>query len=601
MNITKIIAYAYYGGQNYQVDLPLILDTEIYNNLVLNADAYNHDWQDLHVTGNPGAIINTAFGKPVYSGNIPFYFVITSENNWASDDKDDYYRVLSLCGLNVTPINASHWDPPEYHSIYNPADQIISLTNGIFQDVGNLQWGSGGAIRESASIITQVYARCFLPHFAHIRLSDNRVDVYLSIWPEDILLNGTFNPAYDDANTDSGVHIRMYLNNSHTEITRIRIDSQVSFMWPPKTFKSFLGDVTVPDYTTDTDDPDNPYGENGTSGPGGGDGDLPPEGLDEIDPTVIPDVPTLDAADAGFISIYNPSVTDLKALSNFMWSGAFDLDTYKKLFSDPMESIIGLAIVPVAPTISGSKNVMFGTIDSGVNMPTVGSQYVKLDCGSVNIKKYVGSFLDAAPYVKISIYLPYIGFRELSPDDLMGGSINVQYIIDVLSGACACFIAHSTKGVLYTYNGSCISNIPLTAANFSGAIQNAITAVVSAAGVVAGAVTGAAPLTAMSASSLINSAANTACNSKPQIQRSGNLGGSAGIMSVQKPFIVIERPKISVPNHVQNYIGQTSNITANLGGLSGFTIVEYCHIEGVPCTTEELMEIESLLKGGVIL
>ena len=284
-----------------------------------------------------------------------------------------------------------------------------------------------------------------------------------------------------------------------------------------------------------------------------------------------------------------------------MWSGAFDLDTYKKLFSDPMESIIGLAIVPVAPTVSGSKNVMFGTIDSGVNMPTVGSQYVKLDCGSVNIKKYVGSFLDAAPYVKISIYLPYIGFRELSPDDLMGGSINVQYIIDVLSGACACFIAHSTKGVLYTYNGSCISNIPLTAANFSGAIQNAITAVVSAAGVVAGAVTGAAPLTAMSASSLINSAANTACNSKPQIQRSGNLGGSAGIMSVQKPFIVIERPKISVPNHVQNYIGQTSNITANLGGLSGFTIVEYCHIEGVPCTTEELMEIEGLLKGGVIL
>ena len=600
MNITKIIAYAYYGGQNYQVDLPLLLDTEIYNNLIANSSAYNHDWQNLHVTGNPGSIINTAFGKKVYSGNIPFYCVITSENHWASLDKDDFYRVLSLCGLNVNTINASHWTPTPSGSIYNDADQIISLTNEIFADVGNNQWGAGGAITESAALITHVYARSFIPQFADINISGNKVNVYLTIWPEDILLNGAFNPAYDEATTVSGVEIQMWLSNDHTEITRIKISSS-GFSWDPYTFKLFLGDVTVPDYTTDQDDPDNPYGDDGTSGPGGGDGDLPPEDLDGIDPTQIPDVPTLDAADAGFISIYNPSVAQLKALSSFMWSGAFDLDTYKKLFSDPMESIIGLAIVPVAPTISGSKNVMFGTIDSGVNMPTVGSQYVKLDCGSVNIKKYVGSFLDAAPYVKISIYLPYIGFRELSPDDLMGGSINVQYIIDVLSGACACFIAHSVKGVLYTYNGSCISNIPLTAANFSGAIQNAITAVVSAAGVVAGAVTGAAPLTAMSASSLINSAANTACNSKPQIQRSGNLGGSAGIMSVQKPFIVIERPKVSVPNKVQNYIGQTSNITANLGGISGYTIVEYCHIEGVPCTTEELTEIESLLKQGVIL
>ena len=66
-------------------------------------------------------------------------------------------------------------------------------------------------------------------------------------------------------------------------------------------------------------------------------------------------------------------------------------------------------------------------------------------------------------------------------------------------------------------------------------------------------------------------------------------------------FIIIERPNISVPNKVQHYMGQTSNMTASLGGLSGMTIVEAVHLEGIPCTTSELAEIESILKSGVIL
>ena len=299
--------------------------------------------------------------------------------------------------------------------------------------------------------------------------------------------------------------------------------------------------------------------------------------------------------------MYNPTVQELQALSAFMWSSAFDLDTYKKLFSDPMESIIGLAIVPVAPDTGAYQNVKFGTITSDVAMNVISNQYKKVNCGSVDIQKYVGCFMDYSPYTKISIYLPYIGIRDLSPDDLMGGSINVTYIVDVLTGSCACFISHSVKGVLYAYNSSCITNVPLTAQNFSGAIQNAVSAVISGVGVIAGAATGAAPITAMGAMGLLNSAANTAMNSKPHIQRSGNLGGSAGIMSVQKPFIIIERPNLSVPSNVQHYVGQTSNLTRNLGNCSGFTMVEYIHLHDIPATSEELSEVETLLKQGVIL
>ena len=146
-----------------------------------------------------------------------------------------------------------------------------------------------------------------------------------------------------------------------------------------------------------------------------------------------------------------------------------------------------------------------------------------------------------------------------------------------------------------------ICNVPLTAANFSGAIQNAVSAVISGAGAVAGMVTGSAPLTAMGATGLLQSAANTALNSKPQIQRSGNLGGAAGIMSILTPYVIIERPKLSVANRLEQYVGQTTNISYTLGSLSGFTMIEYIHVEDCPGTTEEVAEIESLLKQGVYL
>ena len=209
--------------------------------------------------------------------------------------------------------------------------------------------------------------------------------------------------------------------------------------------------------------------------------------------------------------------------------------------------------------------------------------------------------MDYDPYVKINLYLPFIGFRTLSADDIMGGSINVQYIVDVLTGACCAFVKHSTRGVLYSYNGSCITNVALSGVNYSGAIQNAVTTVAGGAGVIAGIATGAAPVTAMSAIAMLGSAANTAMNSKGHIQRSGNMGGSAGLMGVKKPFVVIERQRYSVPDNYEKFVGFMSNITMSLGACSGITYVEQVHLEGITATSAEKAEIESLLKGGVIL
>ena len=347
------------------------------------------------------------------------------------------------------------------------------------------------------------------------------------------------------------------------------------------------------------DDDDNPYGTE-TSIFGGGDGDFDDAGVDDITKIDVPDVPSVSVTGCGFIKIYNPSKSQLLSLSSFLWSSAFDIDSFKKLFSDPMEAIIGLGVVPVTPSIGGSANVKFGDIDSGVSMPVVNNQYIQKSMGTVSVKKYVGCFMDYSPYTSIQIYLPYIGIRELSPDDVMNDTIQLDYNIDVLSGGCAALISTAKKGLLYQYNGSCIANIPLTAINYSGAIQNAVSALGSVATTVVGAVSGAAPLAAMGVAGLATSAANTAVNSKPQVQRSGSMGGAAGLMSSQKPYLIINRPRMSVPDKLNKFSGNTCNVTMKLSACTGFTMIDTIHLSGMKCTDNERDELMNILRQGVI-
>ena len=335
-----------------------------------------------------------------------------------------------------------------------------------------------------------------------------------------------------------------------------------------------------------------------TWGGGNGDREIDP---DEIEKAEIPDLPTLSATDTGLITVYTATGAQLGALANYLWANWWDIDTnFKKLFSDPMNCLIGLSIVPVAPTAGGAENVKFGNITTNIALNKVTSQYVELDCGSINIKEWIGSFLDYSPFVNISLYLPYCGYHELSPDDVMNDTIHVVYHVDVLSGGCCAMVETAKKGLLYMYNGSCIANVPITAINYSGAIQNAVSAVGAGLSMAAGIATGAAPLTAMGAASMLSSAANTAINSKPTIQRSGAMGGAAGLMSYQKPLLVITRPRMSVPDKLNKFTGLTTNVTMNLSQVKGFTQVELIHLTSVPATQAEKEELTRILREGAI-
>ena len=333
-----------------------------------------------------------------------------------------------------------------------------------------------------------------------------------------------------------------------------------------------------------------PYEKGGSSsGTGGGTGNFDGTG-DDVD---IPSLPTLSAVDTGFITLFNPSIAQLKNLANYMWDGSlFDLNTWQKLFADPMDAILGLSIVPVAVPNGGTGDVKVGNISTNVSMTKAASQYVEVDCGTINVNEYWGAYLDYDPYTKAEIYLPYCGIHPIATDDIMGKAVHVVYHVDILSGACCAYVKCGGS-VLYSFIGQCASSIPISGTDFTNVINGVISAAVNVGSMVA---TGGA-----SAPLAVPALAQTAVNSmKPSIEKSGAMSGTGGMMAVQTPYLILTRPRQALPSRQNTFTGYPSFITESLGDLSGYTEIEEIHLENISATESELSEIENLLKSGVI-
>ena len=347
-----------------------------------------------------------------------------------------------------------------------------------------------------------------------------------------------------------------------------------------------------PDFPPTVEDPyeagGGDTGDDDTDGKGGtGDFD------GTTDPIDFPDLPTVSAVDTKFITIFNPSKAQLTSLAEYMWSPLFDIDTLKKLWADPMDCILGLTMVPFSVPNGGTGTVSIGNVSTGISMTKAGSQYVAIDCGSINVKEFWGGYLDYDPYTKFQIYLPYVGIKPLLADEIMGKSIHVKYHCDILTGACNCFVK-CDGSVLYSFNGQCSTQIPISGNDW----RNTISAAINIAGQAAGMYVSGGSTAPMAISSIAQSAVN---GLKQTVEKSGSLSGTGGMLAIQKPYLIATRPKQAVPKNQNKFTGYPAFITRTLSSCSGYTEVYSCHLENIPCTADELNEIENLLKSGVIL
>lgn len=335
-------------------------------------------------------------------------------------------------------------------------------------------------------------------------------------------------------------------------------------------------------------DPDDPYPDDDS------DDDDPddPDGIPDPDPIPFPDDPTIDVLDSGFITLFAPTKAQVRTLADYMWSGGFDINTFRKIFADPMDCILGFNILPFTVPRGSLGYVVVGNISTGVEMYEASGQWVTIDCGSLDLGKIYDTYLDYAPYTKWSIYLPFIGLQQLSTDDVAHKTLHLKYKIDVLSCSCVAYIMCGDS-ILYQYSGSCGYSIPVTSDNFARMISNIVSIATTGASLVA---SGGA--TAPMAVGAMSSIANNVMGLKPDVKRGGSIGASAGLMGVQKPYVIIEIPRICKPKRQHYYLGYPSFITKKVDDVSGYTEWESIVLDGIPCTDSERDEILEVMKGG---
>lgn len=315
--------------------------------------------------------------------------------------------------------------------------------------------------------------------------------------------------------------------------------------------------------------------------------------------TQEPVLPTIGALSSGIIKCYLPTEQQLIDLTNFLWSPDF-FDNVIKNQASPMENIISLSVIPAISIVAGAKNIVIGNKDTNISSQYTQSEWVRVNCGEINMTEYFGNFCDYAPHTDLDIFLPFIGFQKLDTDDFMGGKIKLYYHVNVFTGTALAFIESTKSGkniIVATFEGNCQMNIPISNANYLQYYTGIAQSVMSVAGGAAQAATG----NMIGATQSIVSGIGSAISAKPAYSRSGGCSGVGSFMNSRKAYLMIHRPVPTTPIALKSEHGLVSNKYQRVGAYSGFTVCQNVILDGISATQSELDEIETLLKEGVII
>lgn len=314
----------------------------------------------------------------------------------------------------------------------------------------------------------------------------------------------------------------------------------------------------------------------------------PPDTGSGTSPTIV--LPTGNAS--SLWKVYHPSQAQVDAFGAWLWSSNF-VEQIKKMFNDPMQSIIGLHKIFAAPIDAGTATIKVGYLDSQVSSAYVNDQYVTVDCGSVTLREYFGNVFDYEPHTKVAIFLPFIGIQKLDVAEVMRSTISVVYHVDVFSGACLAEVSVTRDGgggCLYTFSGDASARYPISSGSYMGIVSG----VLSIAGGIAGTIaTGGAALPALMG------AGAAATHMHADVSHSGQISGNAGAMGGKVPYLIVVRPQTEVAKKSEKYYGYGANSYCKVESLSGFARLYNAVVRPNDSITDvERKEIQTILESG---
>lgn len=326
-------------------------------------------------------------------------------------------------------------------------------------------------------------------------------------------------------------------------------------------------------------------------------------------PVPKPGLPGKSGLELGFMSLWYMTSTQLQELSAYMWSDDFIDIIEKRLFVDPKDAIVNLMIMPYEPAHSGEPSLInFMGHATGKSGYRILDRWESLPKGSITIPRLLtnGWYLDYAPFTSCKIWLPFCGEHELDISDVMGKTLELEYLVDTLTGVCVANLTitnpeadDETEGTHYYYSGQMGVKVPVSASDYSS-LYNALISI-GATVATAGALGMAGELTAPIQIGMVATSATNVANMAPKCVYSSGGGAIEGALSGEYPFLIISEPIAFEAENQRNYIGYPCFSTYSLGNCSGYTKVLNIHLDNIPCTESEREQIRNLITSGVII
>lgn len=255
--------------------------------------------------------------------------------------------------------------------------------------------------------------------------------------------------------------------------------------------------------------------------------------------------PVAPTSELAFVNVYNPTQKELVDAANALFmnfSTGQIVDTNKYIVA------IHKVFVPVS-TNAALQPIKFGSYNTQVNSKVINQRLAHVSCGKVTVPELHHNALDYSPYTTVRIWLPFLGFFDLSIDELSNKEVELTYTIDLVNGKALAEISND-DGVIYRFVGTAYEREPY----HTESLNNVSTV-------------------------YINGAYN---------------------MADYTPYLLIERPINLTPSN-NDLEGLPTYKEVTIGDMTGYVRCRKVFAKDMIATEAEKNEIEALLCSGVLV
>lgn len=377
-----------------------------------------------------------------------------------------------------------------------------------------------------------------------------------------------------------------------------------------KTWKKIFTGSGMP-WSFDLDDVKSPYGENlnfptvpgqpnNPTGGGGGNGDNTEDDIDLPDVTFFPN--------SNSYNRYWLKSADLSRFQNWVFSETF-FNNILRLWNDPAEYLINISFYPFNGYLHDvnhvtTTNISIGNIGSDIQAYQMSDGYnARFRGGTFTLSEYYGTYLDYAPYTSAEIYIPYIGYRQLNINDVMGKKLELIYAVDwdtnqltatILTNDRPLTMFSAPFGVKLSLSGTNANQVAETISR--GVANTVMSAGMAIANGAMGNVAGAVGY-GMQAG---GGALNTVLDVQVSPRQFGQPTPATGLYNTQIPHLIVHRPISAEPNDFAAMRGYSAGYSGLVSEFSGYLECSAVDIAATGTMSEnEQTAIINLLNGGI--